>query len=75
MRNTDYKLPLIIGVGVIAVILLCIFAVQGAQNNAYSYEESIYNNPPIKDNLLCLSVELVNDIAFHIYCYDVEIVE
>ena len=43
--------------------------------NAYSYEESIYKNPPIKDNLLCLSVELVNDIAFHIYCYDVEIVE
>jgi len=44
MRNTDYKLPLIIGVGVIAVILLCIFAVQGAQNNAYSYEEKVLSS-------------------------------
>lgn len=35
----------------------------------------VYNNPPIRDDLLCLSIELVNDIVFKIYCYDVEIVD
>ena len=40
MKNTsNWKLFGIIAVGVIAIILLCIFAVQGAQNKAYSLEE------------------------------------
>ena len=34
-----------------------------------------YNNQPIKDNLLCLSIELVNNIVFSIYCYEVKIYE
>ena len=33
------------------------------------YEECVH------PNLLCLSFQLTNDIAFHIYCYNVEIVE
>ena len=34
-----------------------------------------YNNQPIRDNLLCLSIELVNNIVFSIYCYEVKIYE
>ena len=34
-----------------------------------------YNNQPIKNNLLCLSIKLVNDIVFNIYCYDVKVYE
>lgn len=36
-----WKLPLIIGAGVIAVILLCVFGVQSAQNKAISLEEQV----------------------------------
>lgn len=36
-----WKLPLIIGAGVIAVILMCIFGVQGAQNTSFSMEEQV----------------------------------
>ena len=39
MKN--WKLPLIIGVGVIAVILLCVFGVQSSQNKAIALEEQI----------------------------------
>lgn len=41
MRKTKWKLPLIIGAGVIAVILLCIFGVQSSQNKAISLEEQV----------------------------------
>ena len=41
MKNTNWKLPLIIGVGVVAVILLCVFGVQSSQNKAISLEESV----------------------------------
>lgn len=42
MKNTsNWKLFGIIAAGVIAVILLCVFAVQGAQNKAYSLEEQV----------------------------------
>ena len=40
MKNTNWKLPLIIGVGVIAVILLCVFGIQSSQNKAIALEES-----------------------------------
>lgn len=39
MKN--WKLPLIIGVGVIAVILLCVFGVQSSQNKAIALEEQV----------------------------------
>ena len=42
--------------------------------NAHPLEGGIYDNHPIKNNLLCLSIELVNNIAFNVYCYGVEIV-
>lgn len=40
-KKTDWKLPLIIGAGVIAVILLCVFGVQSSQNKAISLEEQV----------------------------------
>ena len=42
MKNkSNWKLPLIIGVGVIAVILLCIFGIQSSQNKAFTLEEQV----------------------------------
>lgn len=41
MKNTNWKLPLIIGVGIIAVILLCVFGVQSSQNKAIALQESV----------------------------------
>lgn len=39
MKNL--KLGLIIGVGIIAVILLCVFGVQSSQNKAFALEEQV----------------------------------
>ena len=38
-NNSNLTLGLIIAAGVLAVILLCVFGVQGAQNKAFSLEE------------------------------------
>lgn len=40
-KKTNWKLPLIIGVGVAAVILLCVFGVQNNQNRAIALEEQV----------------------------------
>lgn len=40
-NKTNWKLPLIIGAGIIATILLCIFGVQGSQNKAIALEEQV----------------------------------
>ena len=42
-KNTNWKIPLIIVVGAIAVILMGIFWVQGFQNKAINYEEQAKN--------------------------------
>lgn len=41
MKNTNWKLPLIIVAAVVAVILFAVFGVQGYQNKAYVLEESV----------------------------------
>ena len=41
MKDTNWKLFLIIAAGVVAVILLGIFGIQGAQNQAFVLEESV----------------------------------
>lgn len=41
MKNTVWKIPLIITVGIIAVVLACTFGVQGSQNHAISMEEQV----------------------------------
>ncbi len=43
--------------------------------DAHPTDGDFYNNQPMKNGLLCLSIELVNHIAFHIYCYEVKIYE
>ena len=40
-KKTNWKLPLIIGAGVVAVILLCVFGVQSSQNRAFALEEQV----------------------------------
>jgi LemA protein len=40
-KGTNWKLPLIIGIGVIAVILLCVFGIQSSQNKAIALEEQV----------------------------------
>ena len=40
-KKLDLKLALIIGAGIIAVILLCIFGVQSSQNKAFVLEEQV----------------------------------
>lgn len=41
MNKMNWKLPLIIGVSIIAVILLCILGVQSSQNKAFALEEQV----------------------------------
>ena len=41
MNKTNWKLPLIILAGVIAIILLCVFGVQSSQNKAFVLEEQV----------------------------------
>lgn len=41
MNNSSWKLVLIILAAIIAVGMMCVFGVQGAQNQAFSMEESV----------------------------------
>lgn len=41
MKNTKWKVPVIIGVGVIAMILMIVFGVQSSQNTAIALEEQV----------------------------------
>ena len=41
IKKTNWKLSVIIGVGIVAVILLCIFGVQSSQNKAFALEEQV----------------------------------
>ena len=43
--------------------------------DAHPLNSEFYDNQPIRNNLLCLSIKLVNDIVFNIYCYNVDIYE
>ena len=40
-KTSNWKLALIIGIGIIAVILLAVFGIQSAQNKAISMEEKV----------------------------------
>lgn len=41
MKNTNWKVPVIIGVGILAVILMIVFGVQSSQNKAIALEEQV----------------------------------
>ena len=51
MKNTNWKVPVIIGVGVLAVILMIVFGVQSSQNKAIALEEQV--NAELKK--ICMS--------------------
>ena len=41
MKKTNWKLPLIIIAGIIAIVLLCVVGVQSSQNKAFALEEQV----------------------------------
>lgn len=41
MKNTNWKLFLIVLVGIVAIIILCVFGVQSSQNKAFALEEQV----------------------------------
>lgn len=41
MRNSNWKVVLFIIAGIISVIMMCVFMIQGVQNKAFSMEESV----------------------------------
>ena len=41
MRNSNWKVILFVIAGVISVIMMCVFMIQGVQNKAFSLEESV----------------------------------
>lgn len=41
MKNTNWKVPAIIAVGVLAVILMVVFGIQSSQNKAIALEEQV----------------------------------
>ena len=60
----NWKLVLIVAAGIIAVIFMCIFGVQGAQNKAFAMEEQV--NTADSD----IKVQEKTDRAFKIYTED-----
>ena len=47
----DTKLILIVLAGILAIVLLCVFAVQGTQNKAFTLEEQV--NTTTSPTVLC----------------------
>lgn len=41
MKNTNWKLPVIIGIGIVAVVLMIVFGIQSSQNKAIALEEQV----------------------------------
>lgn len=41
-KNTNWKVGLIIAIGVISVVFMCIFGMQSSQNKAINLEETVY---------------------------------
>ena len=70
MKNTKWKLPLIIGVGIIAIILLCIFGVQNSQNKAIALEEQVSTAASDINVQEKRRVDLVYNLADAVMQYD-----
>lgn len=70
MKNTNWKLPLIIGAGVIAVILLCVFGVQSSQNKAIALEEQVNTAASDINVQEKRRVDLVYNLADAVMQYD-----
>ena len=70
MKNTKWKLPLIIGVGIVAIILLCIFGVQSSQNKAIALEEQVNTAASDINVQEKRRVDLVYNLADAVMQYD-----
>lgn len=70
MKKTNWKLALIILTGIISVILLCVFAVQGVQNKAIVLEEQVntaFSDIEVQEKR---RVDLVYNLADCVMQYD-----
>ena len=70
MKNTNWKLPLIIGAGVIAIILLCVFGIQSSQNKAIALEEQVNTAASDINVQEKRRVDLVYNLADAVMQYD-----
>ena len=70
MKNTNWKLPLIIGAGVIAIILFCVFGVQSSQNKAIALEEQVNTAASDINVQEKRRVDLVYNLADAVMQYD-----
>lgn len=70
MKNNGWKVALIVIVGIIAVIMMCVFTVQGAQNQAFAMEEQV--NTALSDIRVQEKrrVDLVYNLADCVMQYD-----
>lgn len=70
MKNTNWKLALIVVAGIIAGALMCVFWVQGAQNTAFAHEEQV--NTALSDINIQEKrrVDLVYNLASCVKQYD-----
>lgn len=70
MKNNDWKVALIVIVGIIAVIMMGVFVVQGAQNKAFAMEEQV--NTALSDIKVQEKrrVDLVYNLADCVMQYD-----
>ena len=70
MKNTNWKLALIVIAGIISIIMLCVFCVQGAQNKAFSLEENVASALSDIEIQEKRRVDLVYNLADCIMQYD-----
>ena len=68
--NTNWKLPLIIGAGVIAVIMFCVFGIQSSQNKAFTLEEQVNTAASDINVQEKRRVDLVYNLADTVMQYD-----
>lgn len=70
MKNNSWKVALIVIVGIIAVIMMCVFAIQGVQNQAFAMEEQV--NTALSDIKVQEKrrVDLVYNLADCVMQYD-----
>ena len=70
MKNTNWKLLLIIIAGVVAVILLCVFGIQSSQNKAIALEEAVNTAASDINVQEKRRVDLVYNLADAVMQYD-----
>jgi LemA protein len=70
MKNTTWKIPLIILAAIIAIALSCVFMVQGSQNHAISLEEQVGESKAAINAQEKRRQDLVFNLADSVKAYD-----